>query len=720
IYAESNFIDAKFSFSPVTPNDTDFGDQWGLHNDGTISGSTADADIDAPEAWELNLGSDILIGMIDSGVLLNHEELTGRTGGDGPDGNEHGTNMAGVIAAEGNNNQGIAGVNWNAEIYSFRTDITDATETTRSIDNAVSADCIILNMSFGNTFGGSTTVGAAIADAYRVNSINVAAMGNENTSTVKYPAGYHGVIAVGATDYTDGRWDVGVGVGSNYGSHIEVVAPGVGIETLSTAAFSYYESVTGTSPATAMVSGIASLMLSENSNLDNDDVRYILRRSADKVSGMNSNEFTQYYGYGRANAYRALQYLNEPYKLYHYTCNNVSDDGGGSYEAMGFYDAPGIADGNYLVKPYECTKTVNYSGLELDSVKVWGRGVDSDGVADLNPNFGIGWAGTQGTVTNSSATLVTTVYKVYDLAYEFLGWYPEHPSTVEIAYSVWGYVKDPEVDISGVTSMYSYQSKQWTASVDYGTPSFHYQWHRKFSGGSWTPVGTNLSTYSCSDASSDFDLKVVVTDDVGRVSEDQMAVNVTYMNPEIDGPTSIDLGEDAYDWEVSVTGGLSPYTYAWYTGEDGEATTWDLLWYTGTLLDFSDLEFEEVPELFAIKVVVTDDDDVSEDDIHEVSTYGGGGGKVSTKIPTVFELEQNFPNPFNPVTTIRFKLPQSSDVVLTVYDATGKEVARLVDGYVSAGHHSVQWDATNFASGMYIYSIQAGSFKEIKRMTLIK
>ena len=90
------------------------------------------------------------------------------------------------------------------------------------------------------------------------------------------------------------------------------------------------------------------------------------------------------------------------------------------------------------------------------------------------------------------------------------------------------------------------------------------------------------------------------------------------------------------------------------------------------------------------------------------------------QIPKNYILEQNYPNPFNPVTTIKFALPKVSQVKLVVYDITGREVAILVNGSLPAGYHSVQWDARNVPSGMYIYRITASSFNQAKRMTIIK
>ncbi len=87
---------------------------------------------------------------------------------------------------------------------------------------------------------------------------------------------------------------------------------------------------------------------------------------------------------------------------------------------------------------------------------------------------------------------------------------------------------------------------------------------------------------------------------------------------------------------------------------------------------------------------------------------------------TDFVLAQNYPNPFNPSTTIAFNLPQTSNATLTVYNVLGQRVAVLVNGQLSAGAHSVSFDASRLASGLYIYELRAGNFVQQKRMMLIK
>jgi len=94
--------------------------------------------------------------------------------------------------------------------------------------------------------------------------------------------------------------------------------------------------------------------------------------------------------------------------------------------------------------------------------------------------------------------------------------------------------------------------------------------------------------------------------------------------------------------------------------------------------------------------------------------------EVSPALPTEFALDQNFPNPFNPSTEIRFALPEDANVVLEVYNMTGQLVATLTNKAFKAGQHTVRFDASRLSSGVYLYRLQAGKFTASQKMTLIK
>jgi hypothetical protein len=105
-------------------------------------------------------------------------------------------------------------------------------------------------------------------------------------------------------------------------------------------------------------------------------------------------------------------------------------------------------------------------------------------------------------------------------------------------------------------------------------------------------------------------------------------------------------------------------------------------------------------------------------------TEGSGVQKISSDIPNGFSLSQNYPNPFNPVTKIKFAIPPSRGargvITLTIYDVLGREIATLVNDGLQPGTYEVEWDASNYSSGIYFYSLVTTEFVETKKMVLIK
>jgi len=95
-------------------------------------------------------------------------------------------------------------------------------------------------------------------------------------------------------------------------------------------------------------------------------------------------------------------------------------------------------------------------------------------------------------------------------------------------------------------------------------------------------------------------------------------------------------------------------------------------------------------------------------------------GNANTEIPKEYAIAQNYPNPFNPTTSIKFDIPNLSEVKLSVYDLTGREIAVLVNETLEPGSYSYKWNASQLSSGIYFYRIKAGSFVQTKKMVLIK
>ncbi|HWP48726.1 MAG TPA: S8 family peptidase [Candidatus Limnocylindrales bacterium] len=303
-YAEPNY----FYFISAIPDDAFFSLQYGLQ-------TTDKNGIDAVEAWDLERGSsNVIIGIVDSGVDYNHEDLAGKVlkgsdfvnnDEDPMDDNGHGTHVSGIAAAISNNHKGIAGVCWNCKILAVKSVDMDGSGANTWIANgityAVDHGARVINLSLGGS-NPSRTMELSIQDAYRRGAVIVAASGNDNSNTVEYPAAFPEVIAVGATNQQ------GIKAGfSNYGAYLSVVAPGQAI--YSSLPNNRYQAWSGTSMATPHVAGLVGLILSKNPSLSNTQVRSILTSTADDLGDPGRDDF---FGFGRINAFRALTEATKP------------------------------------------------------------------------------------------------------------------------------------------------------------------------------------------------------------------------------------------------------------------------------------------------------------------------------------------------------------------------------------------------------------------------
>ncbi|WP_026905144.1 S8 family peptidase [Pedobacter glucosidilyticus] len=446
---------AEKNSEPKLHSDPDYlsGVQWHLNNDGR-NGGTIGADIKAQQAWNIFTGSTaVTIAIFDSGLELSHDEMVGKATGDahlaGTPNGYHGTHVAGIAAGNANNGKVGRGVDWNARLLSKRIFepfgyIGDA-NVAQKITDAVNSGAQIANHSWGGPIY-STTLAMAFAYAYKMNHTSVVAMGNNNGGVIQYPAGINNVIAVGATQNNDQHSPF-----SNTGNHIDVAAPG-GITNSGTDNRDIWSSKlnnsygfhAGTSQAAPQVAGIASLLKGYNANLANDDIENIIKLSADKVAGMNNQNFTTTYGYGRVNAGQALSLLQLPNSINHFTATGGTVASTTGFMSKAFYATPGLAPNNYIVKRYEVIKSVNLPYSFCNIVAAWGRGVGSVGYNGFsNPNFGEGFCEViPGSVTGTTATLRTYVYEVFNTIGQRIGYYPTTPANVTFAYTVLGQVNN--------------------------------------------------------------------------------------------------------------------------------------------------------------------------------------------------------------------------------------------------------------------------------------
>lgn len=325
-YAEPNY----FVYITVSPNDTLFEEQYALYNTGQdigVPGSptgTHRADIKAPEGWEETKGSEAtVIAILDTGIDLLHPDLQNKvlSGGrdfvnddfDATDDNWHGTHVAGIAAADTNNNEGIAGVAWNCKLLPVKVldeeGWGDFFDIAAGIIWATDNGADVINMSFG---GGAPeperdrALREALSYAKNAGVVLVASAGNED-DFVYYPAAYDEYcLAVAATDYNDERPDW-----SNPGTEVDVAAPGERIISCAPTWFwgpgSFpYGYAGGTSQAAPHVAGLAALIKDLKPWLQPDEIMDIIRYSAEDVNSGSYPGVDEFIGYGRINMEIAL------------------------------------------------------------------------------------------------------------------------------------------------------------------------------------------------------------------------------------------------------------------------------------------------------------------------------------------------------------------------------------------------------------------------------
>ena len=374
IYAEPNLIRL------IAPQDDPYlGNQWSIENNGYLGGTTG-ADMNVKEAWNIATGNGIKVAVLDEGVQLDHPDLSGNlltgfdaTGGGSAGGysgsDNHGTACAGIIGAI-NNNIGVRGIAYDSKIIPVRIAIANSSGNWVTDSNKIASGFTWAKNSYAdiisNSWSGgapSTTINNAINDCVNngrggKGSVVLFSSGNSNSSNIPYPTSLSSVITVGASSMCDERKDPNscdgeTWWGSNYGSGLSFVAPGVKIYTTDIGS-QYRSNFNGTSSACPNAAGVAALVLSANTNLTSTQVREIMESTADKVGGYNYQTNPSYpngtweanMGYGRLNAYKAVlqaQCLSEPSSdldLYIKDCS--TDYGQEPSGCVDFWDSPDI------------------------------------------------------------------------------------------------------------------------------------------------------------------------------------------------------------------------------------------------------------------------------------------------------------------------------------------------------------------------------------------
>jgi len=317
------------SVQRMSPNDQFYGLQWGFKNTGqSIQGTngTPGADISAEAAWEIVTGNpDVIVAVIDDGIQFNHPDLEDNMWPNiGPEGSNttpgnHGSHVAGTVAASSNNSIGVAGTaggdgSSGSGVNLMSIDIFNGNHGMNNLQlNIYAADngAAISQNSWSYTISGvynqvdldgidyfNEHGGGNVMDG----GISIFAAGNSNNNNNWYPAYYSGTMAVASTNNQDKKSSF-----SNFGTWVDISAPGTDIA--STGGGSNYMWMSGTSMACPHVSGVAALLLSQSpGTLTNQQLWDLLVENTDDIDPLNPNHAGQL-GTGRLNAFAALEAL---------------------------------------------------------------------------------------------------------------------------------------------------------------------------------------------------------------------------------------------------------------------------------------------------------------------------------------------------------------------------------------------------------------------------
>jgi PKD repeat protein len=717
--AEPDYV----AFTEVIPTDPMYPDSWGHNNTAQLPGldwggtydhtlpttvGTPGFDANAQAAWDAAQGfgsTSVIIAIIDTGANRRHPDLNLGAGyafgdndsnpEDNSSGGGHGTCCAGIATAKANNGIGACGIAPGCKVMPLKVANSAGTMYFSAIQNALyyAADhgAHIISMSLGAAISSDPATDTALQYAYNAGCVILAATGNENKSTISYPAINTYVIGVGAaspcgdrkrssslssecnpgvsTDphgYTcDGeRW-----WGSNYGTNtkdaagaVDILGPTI-LPTTDIQGSGGYRSgdyepfFNGTSCATPYVAGVCALIKSAHPTWTNAQVRSQLTSSAiDIVNVESGTGWDRYSGYGMVDAAAAV--------------------GGGG---------PVVPIAAFMGSPTSGTVplTVTFTDQSTGSPTSWNWTFGDGGTSTArNPSHTYSNAGTYTvslTATNGcgSDSETKTSYITVSSA----------PTWTVITFdnfdSGMGSYTDGGADMARSSTRAYAHSGRYSADIqdNSGVASSFY-----------TTTGKNVSSYQTLQV--DFWFYAV----------------------------SMEAGEEFWVQYYDGSAWRTVATYARGTNFNNNT-----FYHVVVTISRSQYNFPTNALIRFMCDASDNNDDVYIDDIEWRGSTSAGGSRPDIElvgrepaVPARFALAQNYPNPFNPSTTISFTLAVPSHVRLDVFDVRGSRVATLVDREMGAGEHSVPFDAHGLSSGVYFYRLTAGNMTEMKKMILLR
>jgi serine protease len=811
--------------------------------------------IKANDAWDINKGNeDIIIAIVDTGIDWAHPDLADNIwtnsaeidnngidddengfvddyrgwdlgGFDGTADNDpkedradHGTHVAGLASAVTDNGIGIASIGFNSRLMAVKTSRDD---TRSDIGTALIAygyegilyaadnGADIINCSWGG-YSYSFAAQAVIDYAISKGALVVAAAGNDNSKEKFYPAGYSGVLSVGGTSFVDQKasW-------SNYGTNIDVCAPGVNIySTWQNSPF--YRSTSGTSLSSPIAAGLAALVTNQFPNYSPLQVTEQIRVNTDNLDNINPN-FVNKLGSGRINAYKALANSNsKSVRISNIELIEIGDKDGIFESGENIKIVLDIT--NYLNPISNLSINISSQDNNLEIVKTGGSVGAMTSMQSLNTSSDLFEVSIKPNALDNSDIDILISYS--DANYSDYEWITlsvnptyqiQTTENLSITFNSTGSIgfddyptnlkgnglifnDGPNLMFEGAllygtsasTIVNSARDAEGNKDNDFNVLSTivlispgNYsdkETYTKFNDASATPqsldIETEVHSYSFADEQDanymfiryvftnttsdsirnfyvgqywDFDLDDTSFDD-DLVSYDTTN-NFGYIYDNDGDPIKTHIGlallsSDKVGFFAMDREGTNENIISWDGFSDEEK--WTAL---SSGLDFSSVGPSDISTLisggpftlepnvkFEVDIVIA----LSQTFEELRSTVQNARVKYSEfleikdsdEIPDtyLFELVQNFPNPFNQSAIIRYSIPEKftqtgseeSLIILKIYDALGKEVATIVNQYQKPGSYEVEWNGRNFASGVYYYQLIANNRTSIKKMILLK
>jgi PKD repeat protein len=795
------------AFPAVIPTDPLYDDSWGHNNTAQLPGldwggtydhtltttvGTPGFDANAQAAWDAAQGfgsSSVIIAILDTGADIDHPDLnlvTGYDFGDGdsnPDDNSsgggHGTCCAGVAAAKANNGLGACGIAPGCKVMPLKVANSAGSMYFSAIQNALyyAADngANIISMSLGAAISSDPATDTAILYAYNAGLVILAATGNENKSTISYPAINANVIGVGAaspcgdrkrssslssecnpgvsTDpngYTcDGeRW-----WGSNYGTNtanaagaVDIIAPTI-LPTADIVGSGGYRSgdyepfFNGTSCATPYAAGVCALIKSANPSWTNVQIRTQLVNTAiDIVNVESGTGWDRRAGYGMVDAAAAVggggpvapvaAFSGSPTSGTVPLTVTFTDQSTGSPTSWSWtFGDGGTSTAQSPVYTYNSTGTYTVTLTATNTV-----GSDSETktnyitvnacnapVAAFVGSPTTGGAPLTVNFTDQSTNSPTSWSWTFGDAGTSTAQNPSHVYSTAGTYTVTltaanscGSDAETKTNYIAVTT-----APTWTTITSDNFESGM---------GNYTDGGADMSRSRSTTYSHQGSYSADIQDNSGTESSfyHTSGKNVSSYNTlQVDFwfyAVSMESGEDFWVQYYNGSAWQTVATYARGTHFNNGA-----FYHMVVTIPRASYNFPTNARIRFMCDASDNNDDVYIDEIvfrGTTSVVGSGAGEVIAEkappAPSAFSLAQNYPNPFNPTTTISFTLTESSHVRLEIFSVSGARVAMLVNREMSAGEHSATFDAQGLSSGVYFYRMTAGNKTEMKKMVLLR